>query len=742
MIKNFKPRLYQETILATCVEKNTLVVLPTGMGKTNLAVLLAAHRLHQYPQSKILIVAPTKPLVEQIMQRFIEHLDIAEEKIVVFTGSVPPEKRQELWSKATIISSTPQGLENDVISKRINLEEVSLLVFDEAHRAVGDYSYVWLAKQYERTAKFPRILALTASPGSDLEKINEVITNLFIEEIEVRVDTDPDVKPYVQEIDIAWVEVTLPDTFKVVRKYLSDCFRSKLKEISSLSYLDEQQINNATKTDILKLQAQLQGEIASGNREIEVLKSLSLAAEAMKVQHAIELLETQSIAGLHKYITNIQMQARTSKVKAVQNLIRDINFRSAIIKTNTLMEQTIKHPKLHKLKELVEQKINCNTDYKLIIFTQYRDSGSEIIQELNTLPNIKAQLFVGQAKKGETGLSQKQQIAMLDEFRDGKFNVLVSSSVGEEGLDIPQVDLVIFYEPIPSAIRHIQRRGRTGRSEKGEVIILMAKGTRDEGYRWSAHHKEKRMYSTLKSLRTKIKFSQKKSTAPTLVEYTQKTREETLIKVFADYREKGSGVIKELIELCASLQLEKLDSADYLLSRDVAVEYKTQEDFIDSLIDGRLLQQLKIMKNTFQKPLVFIEGIQDIYSIRNINPNAIRGMIATITVSFNIPIIYTKTFKDSAAMLYAIAKREQDEKGRDFSLHGSKKPLDIFQQQEYLVSALPGVGATLAKPLLRKFKNIKNIVNASEEQLKEVDLIGEIKAKNIRKVLDNDYSEF
>ena len=295
MIKNFQPRLYQQTILGTCVEKNTLVVLPTGMGKTNLAVLLAAQRLRQYPQSKILIVAPTKPLVEQIMQRFIAHLNIPSEQIVFFTGSIDPKKRAELWQKSTVISSTPQGLENDVISKRINLEEVSLLVFDEAHRAVGDYSYVWLAKQYQKTAKFPRILALTASPGSDLEKINEVILNLHIEEIEVRVDTDPDVSPYVQEVDITWVEVILPESFNAVQKYLTDCFKDKLREISKNGYFDPKNIDHATKTELLQLQGHLQGEIGSGNRDLEVLKSLSLAAEAMKVQHAVELLETQSI---------------------------------------------------------------------------------------------------------------------------------------------------------------------------------------------------------------------------------------------------------------------------------------------------------------------------------------------------------------------------------------------------------------------------------------------------------------
>ena len=201
-------------------------------------------------------------------------------------------------------------------------------------------------------------------------------------------------------------------------------------------------------------------------------------------------------------------------------------------------------------------------------------------------------------------------------------------------------------------------------------------------------------------------------------------------------------MIKELLELNAEVQLERLESSDYLLSKDVAVEYKTQEDFIDSLIDGRFLQQLKTMKNVFHSPVVMVEGDRDIYSIRNLNPNSIRGMIAAITVSFGIPVIYTKNFKDSAAMLYAIAKREQEEKGKHFSLHGSKKPLDLFAQQEYIISSLPGVGPALAKPLLRKFKNIKNIINASEDELKQVDLIGDIKAKNIRKVVDNDYSEF
>ncbi|PIO06828.1 hypothetical protein COT47_02550, partial [Candidatus Woesearchaeota archaeon CG08_land_8_20_14_0_20_43_7] len=144
-IKDFTPRLYQETILATCTMANTMVILPTGMGKTPIAFMLAAQRLRSYPSSKILILAPTKPLAEQHLDTFRKHLDIPEDDFALFTGFVKPEKRKQLWDEKKVFISTPQGLENDVISGNIKLRDVSLIVFDEAHRAVGDYSYVFLA---------------------------------------------------------------------------------------------------------------------------------------------------------------------------------------------------------------------------------------------------------------------------------------------------------------------------------------------------------------------------------------------------------------------------------------------------------------------------------------------------------------------------------------------------------------------------------------------------------------------
>jgi Fanconi anemia group M protein len=734
LAQGFTPRLYQETILSTAASQNTLVVLPTGMGKTAIAFMLAAQRLQHFPLSKILLLAPTKPLAEQHLQTFKENMQLPEENFALFTGEVPPAKRQEMWQKAKIIFSTPQGLENDIMSDKISLANVSLLVFDEAHRATGDYSYNFIAKQYNSKAKFPRILALTASPGSDALKIEEVCKNLFIEGVEIRTDTDPDVRPYVQETEVQWIKVPLPAEFLDVKKFLDACIKSKLASLRELGFTKP--VDYFSKREMLLLQGELHAKLAAGERDFETMRALSVAAEAMKVQHALELLESQGSTTLFKYLDKIMMEAETSKVKAVKNLVKDINFRSAYVKAQKLIEQKIEHPKLAIARSIVSREITENKHAKILLFTQFRDSAVKIKEEIEKAKGVVAGIFVGQAKKGDTGLSQKKQIEMLEQFKDGLYNVLICTSVAEEGLDIPCVDLVVFYEPIPSAIRTIQRRGRTGRQEKGKVVVLMAQNTRDEGYRWSAHHKERKMHQVLAELRTDLR--KRFPSQPPLMKY-EKPEQPTL--VFADYREKGSGVLKELVDLGVSLKLEMLNVADYVLSPRCAVEFKTVEDFAQSIIDGRLLDQLKNIKQSYDRPVIIVEGSQDLFKVRNIHPNAIRGMLATIAVSYGIPIIYTKDAKDTAAQLVAIAKREQAVSKETFQPHAEKRASTVQEQQEYIVSSLPNVGLNLAKELLEHFKSVKNIVNASEEELKKVEGVGEKKAKAIKDAVEKEYQK-
>lgn len=736
MIKNFEPRLYQQTILATAAEKNTLVVLPTGMGKTNIFLMLAAQRLKQYPNSKILFIGPTRPLIDQYLNVFKEHFEIDEGLMAVFTGMVSPEKRGELWKNAKIIFSTPQGLENDIITKRINLEEVCLLGVDEAHRAVGDYAYIFVAKQFMKLSRYPRIIGMTASPGSDMSKIEEVCRNLFIEDIEVRTDEDPDVKPYVQEMQIDWVEVELPRVFTDIQRFLLLFLKERFEKLKKWNVLKRAEVKYVSKSDLLGLQAELRSRISSGEKDFVIWSAISILAEVMKIYHALELLETQGIIALHKYFEKLLAESRISKTKAISSIMSDSNFKSAMIKARILYEEKVEHPKLIELQNIIKNEIDANGNCRVMVFNQYRDNALDIMQKLNSIDNVKANIFVGQQKKGETGLSQKEQKKMLEDFRSGLFNVLVATSIGEEGLDIPKVDLVIFYEPIPSAIRTIQRRGRTGRQEKGRVIILMAKGTRDEGYRWVAHHKEKKMYRNLSNIRKKLNLSlyaRKEEPAAKAAEST--------IKIFADYREKGSGVIKELAENGMSVNIEKLEHADYVVSSRCGVEIKTVEDFVESIIDGRLLQQTKDLKNSFERPIIVIEGTQDIFGVRNVHHNSILGMMATIAVSYGIPIIQTKSFKETAALLQIIARREQEETGKDFNLHADRKPSTLKEQQEYLVSSLPGINLTLAKPLLKYFKSVKNLVNASEKELQEVEKIGPGKAKHIKDVVEGEYKE-
>ena len=725
MLRDFTPRLYQETILATASRKNTLVVLPTGLGKTAIAFMLAVQRLKQYPLSKILFLAPTKPLVEQHLATFKKHLDIPEEKYALFTGAVTPKKRAELWDNAQIIMGTPQGFENDILGDRLGIENISLLALDEAHHATGDYAYTFIAKQYMKKAKFPRILGLTASPGSDVEQIREICKNMFIEAVEVRTLEDSDVKPYIKEIKTEWIQVELPESFRQIQKFLSDCYTSKLRKIKEFGYINNLQ---PKKRELLELQGQLHAQIA-GNKDMMLLRSISLLAEAIKAQHTLELLETQGIPPLYKYFQKIEIEARNAKSKAVKNLAADLDFKSAYIKTAKLYEGGIKHPKLVKLIDIVEQELK-EKSRKLIVFTQYRDSASDIVEALSALPGAAAQLFVGQAKKKETGLTQKQQKAILDSFRNEEFNVLVCTSVGEEGLDIPAVDLVIFYEPIPSAIRHIQRRGRTGRQEVGRVLILMANDTRDVAYRWVAHHKERRMYSTLEKIKKEFVLQSQ----PKLSSFIS---EDQKVQIVTDYREKGSDVMKRLVEAGISLRLEKLHSADYLCSPQCAVEFKTVEDFVNSIIDGRFTEQLKELKKNFSKPLVIVQGEQDIYSVRKIHPNAIRGMLATITVGFGIPIIQTKNAEETASLLAIIAKREQDT-ARDFSMH-AKKPLTIAEQQEYIVASFPNLGLKTSQQLLRHFTSIENMAKASISELQAVEGVGKITAERIKAILTEKY---
>ncbi|MBU4086823.1 MAG: DEAD/DEAH box helicase family protein [Nanoarchaeota archaeon] len=395
---------------------------------------------------------------------------------------------------------------NDVKNNLYSLENVSLLIEDECHRCMKNYAYTYVAKKYKEQAKHPHVLGLTASPGSEKAKIKQILENLGIEAVEIRTRESEDVKEYLQELTFEIVKLDFPPQFDEIRVLLKKVHDKKVLELKSRKLL----FMPPTKKFLLECQHKIMRSIASGNKHFNLLLGASACAIAIKLQHALELLETQTLSSFNAYLQSLYDQAAKKESKAVQRLVASPEFSQACIKTQELISKKIEHPKLIKLKEIIQEELSQNPRLKIIVFAQFRETLLKISKTLNEIPKINAKIFVGQAiktnKKGEvTGLSQREQREIIQEFTLGQVNILCASSIGEEGLDIPEVNAVIFYEPVPSEIRKIQRAGRTARLMEGKLIMLITKATRDEAYYWAAFSKEKKMHSAISSLKEEFK---------------------------------------------------------------------------------------------------------------------------------------------------------------------------------------------------------------------------------------------
>jgi ERCC4-related helicase len=347
-------------------------------------------------------------------------------------------------------------------------------------------------------AKNPRVLALTASPGGDKKTINQVCENLGISAVEIRTRESEDVKPYLQDLEFEKIEVDFPPEFMEIKLLLEQIYNKKISELKHRNVL----FGYASKTMLLKTQAKLMQEIKR-KKNMNSMLAVSACATALKISHALTLLETQTLSSFIDYLKDLFKQASENKSKGVKKLVSDPHFAKAYTLATTLNKE---HPKLDKLEEIIIKQFENDPKSKIIIFAQFRETVRTISEKLNKLPEIRADNFVGQAIKNHgkgktTGLKQKEQKEMIEKFKSGKINVLVATSIAEEGLDIPEVNEVIFYEPIPSAIRKIQRTGRTARLSKGKLKILITKKTMDEIFHYSAHHKEKGMYRAIDQIK-------------------------------------------------------------------------------------------------------------------------------------------------------------------------------------------------------------------------------------------------
>ncbi|MFB6180475.1 MAG: DEAD/DEAH box helicase [Candidatus Nanohalobium sp.] len=710
-------RAYQEVIAASASNKDTLVVLPTGLGKTVIAAMVASQKLEP---GKVLFLAPTKPLVEQHVEEFDTFLSLDREDMQVMTGDTRPDKRYDLWREKKCFFGTPQVVENDLIAGEVPVDEFSLVIFDEAHRATGKYSYVFISEKFSCQR-----LGLTASPGGSKEDILEVSENLGLDNFEVRTEDDPDVEPYIQDKQVDWKYVSLDNRFQAAKKNLEDAKREQLKELKKKDQISS--VGNVKKTDLLELRGEIGSKLSSSD-DPELYSAISYVATALKISQALELLETQGVTQAYDYMKGLD----SDDSKAASRALNEEGFVKARGMLEHLKKKGVEHPKLDKLVEMLNSK---DENEKAIVFTEYRSSCDLIAEELND-SGFNAVKFVGQ--RGDDGMTQNKQAEVLEAFDKDKYDVLVSTSIGEEGLDIPAVDYVYFYEPVPSGIRDIQRAGRTGRQEEGNVVVLIAEDTRDEGYYWSAHHKKKKMKKVLNELKDEVQQMEETEEQKSLNGFSESEEKEEKgegLKIYADDRE--NAVAKELSRSNVEVKKKRLDVADFLVSERSAVERKEASDFVDSVMDSRLFEQLQNL-HQFENPVLVIEG-EDLYSHRDIHPNAVRGALASVALDHGVAILWSEGVKDTSEMLKALAKREQEKNSEEVAIRGEKAPKTEAELQEYVVAGLPSVNTKIARRLLEEFGSIKKVFTASEKSLRQVEGIGEKKAENIRQLIEKEY---
>ncbi len=482
-------REYQYNITKSILKGlNTLVILPTGLGKTLIAVFAIANAVAN--GKKALLLAPTKPLCEQHYDELKRMMKVDPGDILLLTGTIAKGKRKELESLAKVIVATPQTFANDLRSSDITIGDFSVAVFDECHRAVGKYAYTYIANECYMHGT--QMIGLTASPGSRKDKIKMLLDVLKVQNIEMRLSTDSDVMQYVMPKYIHFVDVEKSATIDNVTALLKPMILESVTGLQKMGLFYAKNFEHIPKGRLIELGNEIRKISAKNYKYAAIYQYVRL----LNLIHAYDLIETEGLYAFSQYMETLA--SREKKSRAVSSLLNSKNMIIARSMVDAALRSGEEHPKVKALLGIME----AYKGKKAIVFAQYRSTIKMLAENLQKA-GYSARAFVGKKE----GVTQEQQKMTISDFREGKFDILVSTSIGEEGLDIPTVDLVVFYEPIPSEIRNIQRRGRTGRKYSGEVIILVTKDTKDQIYYFVSKQREKKMAYIINKLSSELKSS-------------------------------------------------------------------------------------------------------------------------------------------------------------------------------------------------------------------------------------------
>jgi len=621
--------------------------------------------------------------------------------------------RRVRWG-GRVVCATPQITVRDVGRGFVKLQDFSLIVFDEVHRAVGDYPYCTIGRLYSEVNPSGRAVGMTASLPSDEERVREILLNLNIKRIEFRDEGSEDVRPYVQRTKVEWVKISLPPILQNIRGMIREAVSERVRRMAAAGLVDLSQVSGVSMKRLLELRS-----------EVEKTSDFNIRSDlisAIRLSHALNLLETQSLKTFLKFFERLSERGRGIGVK---RLLDDPAVRGAYESARGASMLGVRHPKIDELKKILR---SLKRGERVIVFTSYRDSVEDIFEEL-TSEGMRVRYLIGRGGSG--GQSQAEQVKTIEDLKSGLYDILVATQIGEEGLDISECSLVVFYDNVPSAVRFIQRKGRTGRVTPGRVVVFIAKGTKDEVYYWSV----RRRVEATRRVAAKFDRSKRDREGP-MDRYIERGHLPPLICV--DNRE-SMLIVDELKRFGCRVDVQALRAGDFVASEDVVIERKTVEDFVKSVVDGRLFRQLASMRELYPKPILIIEG--EVRRAAGIGEASLFGALASIVSDLQIPLFTAEDEGETAKLIYHIALREQMDRRRGVRVRSDRKPTGLPEAQRFVVEGIPGVSTVLADRLLKKLKTVGKVFNAEEWELKRVDGVGDRLARRIREIASREYRD-
>lgn len=516
---NLQIRDYQYNIVYRSLFHNVLVALPTGLGKTFIASTVILNYMRWFPESKIIFMAPTKPLVAQQIKACCGITGIAPSKTAILLDKVR-RNRADIWAEKQIFFTTPQVVENDLATGIVDPKLVVLLVIDEAHRAKGNYAYNNVAKFLFRFNPAFRILAMTATPASDVEGVQEIVDNLLISKVEVRTERSIDIYKYLKRKTVERYTAEISPDVNQAIELLCEAVAPVLKTANDKKVYeirDPAKINAFTALDAQQRLVR-NPSIPEGQKWANyfILQLLIVVGQCLR------RLNIYGIRSFYNYFREKHLEFTTKyNNKKLKNhmaaaFYQHPSINKMLAECKSLVEQPgfLGHRKLEILISQLQEFFNntTNTDSRVIIFTEFRESALDIVRAIEYQdPSLKPHIFIGQAGQKEkfdevvflskgkkakkaktkksastdesqtsseqaqaTGMNQKMQKSIIKQFKDGVYNILVATSIGEEGLDIGEVDLIVCYDSTSSPIKNVQRMGRTGRNREGKVVLLFS----------------------------------------------------------------------------------------------------------------------------------------------------------------------------------------------------------------------------------------------------------------------------